>query len=1027
MNRFVCDRFFDSAKAHFLFELYHKTNSPLLVVTEGKGDLFYDLTFFLKKEPLELLANESNLDIQGRRLKVLKSLDKSPFFLLSPVKALFDPVAEPTSIPLYTLKKGDSFPFEQFLFLLESLKFSRQKLVIEKGEYALRGGIVDLFPLSSEEPYRIEFFGDEIVSMRTFDPISQRSIQECSSIELIPAKIEENKPLLSILPKETIIVFDQPPLLEDRLILLKQSFKPFLELPNPIYFLFNESLQEVSKVDLRSIGKSYYEGLKSQPIAFEAFNHKIEGELLSPLYCPIEELFEISSAPLTLHESQFRPFSIQLLAASPTEKQLFTSLFPDLPKNAKIEEGYLSQGFLYKQQIFLPYTEWSKRKKIHRQKWRVHHHIPLSEFHELQPGDYVVHIHNGVGRFLGFEKRTNHLNEIDEFLVLEYQGNSKLYVPMAQAHLVSRYIGGKEEEAPHLNQLGTTKWVKTKAKAEKAIVGYAKELLLRAAEREIKGGFIYPSDGELMQAFEEEFPFDETEDQLKAILEIKTDMQSPYAMDRLICGDVGYGKTEVAMRAAVKAVLDGEKQVAVLVPTTILALQHYETFKERLKGFPINIALACRFRTQKEVKESLKETEEGKVDILVGTHRLISKDVVFKNLGLIIIDEEQRFGVRAKEWLKKVTVGVDCLTLSATPIPRTLYLSIVSAKKMSIISSPPSDRLPVKMVIAEDDDALIRSALIHEFARSGQAYFLHNRVETIDKMKDRLQALVPSARVGVVHGQMETDQIDDIFHAFKQGVIDLLIATTIIENGIDIPNANTIFIDRADHFGLSDLYQLKGRVGRSDRSGFAYFLIPKQKTLKEISEQRLKAIVEAPAFGGGLKVAMKDLQMRGAGDLLGVQQTGHISSIGFHLYCKLLKKTIEAMRAHRPLFMEETKIESSFDAKLPSSYINDEALRLELYHRLGEACELEEIDDLFSEIKDRFGKWPLALLWLYHLARIKIKASKKGITLIKFQNVSITIESKKRRRDFLYKPLMHPKEVEQFFDQCLEKFLTSSR
>ncbi|MBM3184563.1 MAG: DEAD/DEAH box helicase, partial [Chlamydiae bacterium] len=475
----------------------------------------------------------------------------------------------------------------------------------------------------------------------------------------------------------------------------------------------------------------------------------------------------------------------------------------------------------------------------------------------------------------------------------------------------------------------------------------------------------------------------------------KNDMTSSKAMDRLVCGDVGYGKTEVAMRAAFKAVVDGEKQVVVLVPTTVLAMQHFDTFSQRMSAFPVKIGVASRFRTPKELKETLQKTKDGEIDILIGTHRLLSSDVKWKDLGLIIIDEEQRFGVRAKEHLKKLKVGVDCLTLSATPIPRTLYLSIVHARDMSVINTPPQDRLPIKSILAETDHEVMQNALIRELSRGGQAFFIHNRVETIYGKAEMMQKLIPSARVAVVHGQMNADAIDAIFHKFKLGETDLLFATTIIENGIDIPNANTILIDRADTYGLADLYQLRGRVGRWNRAAYAYFLVPKNYRLPEQSRKRLNALLEGSGYGGGMKIALRDLEIRGAGDILGVQQSGQVSSIGFHLYCKLLKRAIDALKKQRPISFNETKMEFHFDARLPATYVGEFSLRMELYHRLGEAATFQEIDALLAEMKDRFGKPPTQVIWLYHLSRIRAFAAANHFSLLKFNNLSFFAEQQK--------------------------------
>jgi transcription-repair coupling factor (superfamily II helicase) len=631
------------------------------------------------------------------------------------------------------------------------------------------------------------------------------------------------------------------------------------------------------------------------------------------------------------------------------------------------------------------------RTRIRRQKWRSTTHTPAAEFHQLSPGDLVVHFHSGIGKYLGMEKQVNHLGLETEFLVIQYAETSKLFVPLSQAYLVSRYIGTKEE-APTLSTLGSKRWQNTRISAQQQIIGYANELLQLYAERVIQGGFAFSPDSELMQHFERDFPYAETSDQLSAIQAVKEDMIAAKSMDRLVCGDVGYGKTEVAMRAAFKAVADGNKQVALLVPTTVLAMQHYETFSARMSGTPVRIGVVSRFFTQKENRELLAKTEMGEIDILIGTHRLLSKDVKFKDLGLLIIDEEQRFGVKAKEHLKRFKAGIDSLALSATPIPRTLYMSLVHARDMSVIGTPPQDRLPIKTILAEGDTELIQNALLREFARGGQAYYIHNRVESIYERAAAIEKLVPQARIGVVHGQMDADDVDTIFHKFKSGEIDLLFATTIIENGIDIPNANTILIERADTYGLADLYQLRGRVGRWNRAAYAYFLIPKNSRLAEPAQKRLNALVEASGIGGGMRIAMRDLEIRGAGDILGLQQSGQVSAIGFHLYCKMLRRAIDALKKQAPITFNEVKFEFPFDARIPESYISEVALRMELYYRFGEMSDFNELEALLTELIDRFGPLPTPALWLYHLTRIRVFAAAHLFTLLKLQNLSVLAE-----------------------------------
>lgn len=976
MTTFFLDSLFASAKAHWISQL----KKPILLISEESSDLFADLTFFLKKPPLELLPEDSSLDLRGARLDAIRLWDSHKGVLLASTKALFDPIPLPEEIDQRSFEVGMAISPQAIASLLEEAGFQKSKSVQDKGQYAHRGAIVDFFPISLKEPYRLECSSKSLISIRSFDPSSQRSLQEVSSISFLNHSKPPCHSLFSILTEDTLLVINDPALVEERLLLLKESLSPLFKKVKETYLLFSTPFDQ--QISPSFLGKNFF--------SFDLCLHSFEATRLDHSYRPIEQLFSIEESAVEIHSSSFQGCSIHLLASSEREKRFFFDHFPDLPKHASIEEGYLSSGLFFEKELYLPYTEWSKKRKVHRHLWRMHHHGISSETHTFQPGELVVHLQNGIGRFVGFEKKINHQQEIDEFLVVEYQAKSLLYVPLSQAHLLTPYVAPKEEK-PTLHALGSQKWIQARARAETAILGYAKELLERAAARTIQGGFRFPEDGEEMRAFEAEFPYQETEDQKKAIEDVKRDMQSGEAMDRLICGDVGYGKTEVALRAAAKAVLDGHKQVAFLVPTTLLAIQHFELFTERLRSFPVQVALVSSLGKKKEAKQILDEVKEGKVDILIGTHRLLSQDVAFQNLGLMIIDEEHRFGVRAKEWLKKMAVNVACLTLSATPIPRTLYFSLVELRKMSVINSPPSERLPVQIQVTERDDLLIQRALFREFSRGGQVYFLHNRIETIEEVQKWLSSLIPSIRISIVHGQMAPDSVEERFHQFKNRQIDLLIATTIIENGIDMPNANTIFVDHADSFGLADLYQLKGRVGRSDRTAYAYFLISKNKRLTEVSQERLQAMLEAPSYGGGLSIALKDLKIRGAGDLLGEKQSGHFLSIGFHLYCKLLKKTVHALRNHKPLVLEEMRLETSYPAKIPQSYLQEETLRLEIYQKIGQIDSLEEAKELFDEIKDRFGPLPEELLNLYLLTRLKLIGTNRKVSSMKITQNSVLL------------------------------------
>lgn len=1020
------------SKAALIALIAEMTGKNLLILSGSSADRLQGDLSTLTSLPVfefpswETLPGEGiapSLDLIGKRLETLYNLlnQSKPYLLVAPLQAALQKIPRPTSLKsqIHQWKKGDSLAFNSLPELLSKLGYRKASLVADKGEFAIRGGILDLFPLSSTDPYRLEFFGDTLEEIRSFDPISQKSIEKIPSF-LLPPAFETTEAGESILfdymSKNTIVIFNNLLEIEDHWVALQKriednpsqllSFSEFFAKATSLSHLFlcPERLEELSSVQRNTKGgRAFYSGKTPvQPLQFEFAHQKIETQRSSHPFFSIPDVFSLSDNEAansreelihSLTSSSKKHIELHLLYATEAEELSFLSQNPSLPSQSHHHRGYLSSGFFIEdeQLCLFPMTELTHRLQPRRQKWRSTHHTPSSDFHELSVNDTVVHYHHGIAKYRGIEKKTDHKGVMGEFLILEYAEKSTLFVPVSQSHLVSRYIGTKEE-IPTLSQLGSNKWLKTRSLAQTAITGYASDLIRLYAEREVIGGHLFAPDSKTMLLFEEDFPFSPTEDQVMAIEEIKKEMQSAKAMDRLICGDVGYGKTEVAMRAAFKAVIDGKKQVAVLVPTTVLAMQHSETFAQRMSNFSIRVKCLSRFQSAKENKQTLSDLKDGQVDILIGTHRLLSQDVQFKDLGLLIIDEEQRFGVRAKEHLRKLKKGVDTISLSATPIPRTLYLSLIGARSISTINTPPQDRLPIKSIISTKDSALIKSALLRELSRDGQAYFIHNRVETIFKVADELQALLPEARIVVGHGQMSADELDTVFHAFKQGEADILVATTIIENGIDIPNANTILIDRADTFGLADLYQMRGRVGRWNRPAFAYFLIPQFKELPELTRKRLHAISESSGFGGGMKIAMRDLEIRGAGDILGVQQSGQVSSIGFHLYCKLLKKAIEAMRSGKsPSFME-AKMEFSFPASLPEEYINEPTLRMEIYHRLGEATSLQEVNAILSELKDRFGPCPLPVLWLYHMTLLRLFASQHHFIHIRFDPLTLTAE-----------------------------------
>ncbi|NGX34065.1 MAG: Transcription-repair-coupling factor [Candidatus Anoxychlamydiales bacterium] len=997
----------------------------LIISTDRRKDLFYknlssfneNLLEFLSWETMPFEEIKPSLDIIGQRFDTLNKLlfSKKNHLLICTPHSLLQKII-PSNITKdlsIHLKINEIFDFDNLIKKLFSLGYKKETIVSDKAQFAIRGYIIDVFPTNLDHPYRIEFFSDEIESIRTFDIETQKSVEKKESLDIFLAdefkflKDEKNLTnIFSYLKDDFLIIFDDLLEIEDSLTALNS-----LKIKNSKYFLsFENFLNETKKNQkiyfsekkIDEISSISYKQKDANEITFEIFQKHLDALLFKHPFITYLDFLNLEKLEHILdHIEMFLAKNLRIIFfyQNDAEKKHIEELLDkkniSLDNDQKIffETGFLSSGFIIQDQnlCIIPYNEITKRKIIRRQKFREAYHSPTNSYHSLEVGDLVVHFHSGIGKYLGCEKLSNHLGIETEFLLIEYAKGSKLYVPISQSHLVTKYIGSTES-SPDLTQLGSNKWQKTKILAQNQIIGYASDLLHIQATRELEGGFEYCNDSEETILFDLDFPYTETADQKKAIEDLKNDMMQKKAMDRLILGDAGYGKTEVAMRAAFKAVYDGKKQVAVLVPTTVLAMQHFDTFQERMSSFPITIDVVSRFKTAKENRNTLEDVKKGKVDILIGTHRILSKDVSFKDLGLLIVDEEQRFGVRAKEHLKKFKKGVDCLTLSATPIPRTLYMSLIKVKEMSVINTPPQDRLPIKTIISENDDEVIINAILREKSRQGQIFFIHNRVESIYKRLEHVKKLTKNSTFAVVHGQMATEDVDLTFHKFKKGEIDILFSTTIIENGIDVPNANTIIIDRADAFGLSDLYQLRGRVGRWNRAAYAYFLTPKNKQISEISQKRLTALLEAPSFGGGMAIAMRDLEIRGAGDILGIKQSGQISNIGFHLYCKLLKRAILSIQNKKEASFIETKMEFSYPAYLPDEYIPHENLRMEIYYRLGEAQSNKAIDDISIELKDRFGAIPEPVKELLSFSKIKIFANTNSFTHLKFGDFTLFCE-----------------------------------
>ncbi len=1017
----------------------------LIIASDRRKDLLYknlssfndNLLEFLSWETLPFEEIKPSFDIIGQRFETLNKLisSKKNHLLICNLHSLLQKVVPANTLKDLTinLKINKLYSFENLIKKLISFGYKKETIVFDKAQFATRGYIIDIFPTNLDHPYRIEFFSDEIESIRTFDIETQKSIEKKDSLDIFLAdelkflKDEKNLTnIFSYLKDDFLVIFDDLYELENSLIALNS-----LNIKNSKYFLsfdlFLKDLKKNKKIyfsekkitEISKISYNKASDLKnSKKITFETFQKHLNATLLKHPFITYLDLLNLEKPQNIfdfLKDFLKKNLKILFLYQNEAEKKHILKLLANkkisLTKDIFFEKGFLSTGFIITDQnlLIIPYNEIIQRKTIRRQKFREAYHLPSLEYHSLEVGDLVVHFHSGIGKYLGCEKLSNHLGVETEFLLIEYAKGAKLYVPISQSHLVTKYIGSSNA-LPELTQLGSNKWQKTKSLAQKKIIGYAADLLHMQAIRELQGGFIFPKDSDEMKLFELDFPYVETQDQKKAIKDLKNDMMSKKAMDRLILGDVGYGKTEVAMRAAFKAVFDGEKQVAVLVPTTVLAMQHFDTFKERMSSFPIEIEIVSRFKTLKQNKKTLENVKNGKVDILIGTHRLLSKDVSFKDLGLLIIDEEQRFGVRAKEHLKKLKKGVDCLTLSATPIPRTLYMSLIKVKDISIINTPPQDRLPIKTIIAENDDEVIKNAILRETSRQGQIFFIHNRIESIYKRLEHVKKLAKNSTFAIVHGQMPTEDVDLIFHKFKKGEIDILFSTTIIENGIDVANANTIIIDRADTFGLADLYQLRGRVGRWNRTAYAYFLIPKNKQISEISQKRLSALLEAPSFGGNMAIAMRDLEIRGAGDILGEKQSGQITNIGFHLYCKLLKKAITSLQNKKEASFIEIKMEFPYPAYLPEEYIPHENLRMEIYYRLGEAQSNKTLDDIAFELKDRFGDLPEPVKELISLSKIKIFANQNSFTLLRFGDFTLFCERLYKNKK-IQKNLILPKKI----------------
>ncbi len=917
-------------------------------------------------------ADTQSLELQAGRaaaLRLLAGEERGIVFITA--EALQQKQLRPSGISNKTLQLavGEQYEQSELIASLLALGYERTEQVDALGQFCLRGDILDVYPINSSAPVRIEWFDNELDAMRSFDVDNQRSLSTLTSIKIAPLKVDESfsydATVFDYCAPGTMVVVDEPVHVFSMLEKLDKENKDYAaEL-----FAKEAVIAQCAAAGALLVSSLSHSYLRELP----ALN--IPVRTVSPYNKNINLLVEdlqnwladgITPVIMLSGSVKARGFAENLHNYQLQGRFAQTMLREGV---VNVTYGDLDHGFRFWDENWLLLTEndifgMQKRKRLHSKNQGQQ----LQYFSDIRAGDYVVHKIHGIGRYVGVENvEVGGMHR--DYLLITYAGDDKLYVPVEQVSMLHKYVGS-EGTVPRLSKMGGSDWKRVTTKAAKAITELAEELLKLYAQRQIMPGHAFAPDNEIQHEFEEEFPYEETPDQLKAIAEIKADMERPQPMERLLCGDVGYGKTEVALRAAFKAVLDG-KQVAVLAPTTVLAQQHYLTFKERVRNFGLEVRLLNRFCTPKEQRQALQDLADGKVDIIIGTHRLLQPDVHFSSLGLLIVDEEQRFGVAQKEKIKKWHLGIDVLSLSATPIPRTLHMALVNGRDMSVIESPPEDRLPVETYVSEYNDGMIKEALERELRRGGRIYYISNRVNGLEAIAAKLRKLVPGISIKIAHGQMNEDTLEDAMISFYEGSCDVLLCTTIVENGLDVPLANTIIIDGADNFGLSQLYQMRGRVGRSSRLAYAYFVYKPNKALSEIAEKRLQAIRDFTELGAGFKIAMRDLEIRGAGNLLGPQQHGHITGIGFAAYCEMLEKTIERLKNGTTAEPEpEPVLEIPLEAYIPESYINDPRYKMELYRRFSD-MEYSMRNDLLDEIIDRFGNPPPEVEMLWRISSLK--------------------------------------------------------
>ena len=1003
----------ESQKSHLMYGLSGIAPYRLILAEDERRarEIYEDYRFYDRKvysyPAKDLLFFQA--DIHGnllirQRMKVIKALlEEKELTVVTSIDGCMDFLESLEKIKeqLIHYESDSTVDIEQLKNQLVALGYERVGQVEMPGQFSVRGGIVDIYCLTEENPWRIELWGDEIDSIRSFDPESQRSLENLEELTIYPA-VEHigDKDMVSFLdyfPEErTIIFLDEPNRLTEKGGAVEEEYRQSRmhreengsrNLPENWLCSFEQLQKELNKRNCISVcalepkqaGWKVREKFYLEVKSISAYNNSFE--LLVK----------------DLHQYKKQGYRIALLSGSRTRAERLAKDLQEeglaafygqdydreiCPGEIMVVYGHAKKGFEYPLIKFAVMTEsdiFGQEQK--KKKKKNYSGSRIQDFAELSIGDFVVHEKHGLGIYRGIEKV-----EVDrivkDYIKIEYRGGSNLYIPATQLDCLQKYSGADASKAPKLNKLGTQEWNKTKSKVRGAVKNIAKELVELYAVRQEKEGYVCGPDTVWQREFEEMFPYEETEDQLSAIEDAKRDMESTRIMDRLICGDVGYGKTEVALRAAFKEVQES-RQVAYLAPTTILAQQIYNTFVQRMKEFPVRVELLCRFRTPAQQKKAIEDLKKGQVDVIIGTHRILSKDVQFKNLGLLIVDEEQRFGVTHKEKIKQLKKDVDVLTLTATPIPRTLHMSLIGIRDMSVLEEPPMDRMPIQTYVMEYDEETVREAINRELRRGGQVYYVYNRVTDIADVALRIAKLVPDARVDFAHGQMSERELENVMYSFVNGDIDVLVSTTIIETGLDISNVNTMIIHDSDRYGLSQLYQLRGRIGRSNRTAYAFLMYRKNVMLKETAEKRLAAIREYTDLGSGFKIAMRDLELRGAGNLLGAQQHGHMNAVGYDLYCKMLNEAVKEAKGIHTMEDFETSVDLNVDAYIPDSYISNEFQKLDIYKRIAGIETQQDYDDMLEELLDRFGEPGKAVLNLLAIAKLKAIAHQGYVTEIK--------------------------------------------